>query len=77
MFPIKPRIFNISNIFSSSFLHSMQIMERTDVFSKMYDYLGFSNFLYLPQTMQYNFPILNFLVIWYILVLSFHSSHNY
>ena len=31
-------------------------------FSKMYDILGLSNFLYLPQIMQYNFVILTLLV---------------
>ena len=36
------------NIFSSSFLHLLQIIERTNVFSKMYDILGFSNVLQLP-----------------------------
>ena len=58
---MKPTIFNISidsssfNIFSSPFLHLLQIIERTNVFSKKYDVLGFSNFLYLPQITQYNF----------------------
>ena len=57
---IKPRIINISidpsslDTISSSFLHLLQITERT-VFSKMYDILGFSNFLYLPQITQYKF----------------------
>ena len=37
------------NIFSSSFLHLLQVIESTNVFYKMYDVLDFSNFLYLPQ----------------------------
>ena len=49
-------------------------MERINIFSKMYDILGFSNFLYLPQIIEYNFFI--FLVIEYILVLFYHSTHN-
>ena len=42
---MKPKIFNISigllslNIFSSSFLHLLQIIERTNVFSKVCDIL--------------------------------------
>ena len=77
---MKPIIFNISidsslNTFSSSFLDLLQIIERNRVFSKMYDILGLSNFLYLPQIMQYNFFI--FLVIKSILVLFYHSSHNH
>ena len=81
MFSIKPRTFNIStdssslNIFSSSFLHLLQIIERTNVFSKRYDSLGFSNFLYLPQITQVN--ILIFYLNKNILVLFYHSSHNY
>ena len=39
-----------------------------------YDVLGFSNFLYLPQIMQYNFFI--FLVIENVFELFYHSSHN-
>ena len=76
---LKRRIFNLSidssslNNFSSSFLHLLQITERT-VFSNSYDILGFSNFLYLQQKTQYNFFI--FLVIENILVLFYHSSHN-
>ena len=56
IFSIKPRIFNILidsstlNTFSSSFLHLLQIIEGTNVFSKMYDILGFSNFLYLSAS---------------------------
>ena len=77
---MKPINFNISidsslNTFSSSFLDLLQIIERNRVFSKMYDILGLSNFLYLPQIMQYNFFI--FLVIKSILVLFYHSSHNH
>ena len=77
MLLIKPRIFDISidssslNFFSSSFLHLLGITERTNVFSKMYDILGFSNFLYLPQITKYNFFI--FLIIKNILVLFCHS----
>ena len=77
---IRSRIFNISldsaslNIFSSSFLHLMQILERSNVFSKRYDILGFSNFLYLPQIKQYNFFI--FFIIENTLVLFYHSIHN-
>ena len=73
-------IFNISidssslNIFSSSFLQLLQIIERTSVFSKWYDILGFSNFLYLPQIVQYNFTV--FLIIENILVLFYHFVHN-
>ena len=72
-------IFNISidsfslNIFLSSFLQLLQIMERTNVFSKRYDILGFSNFIL--QITQYNFFI--FLVIENILVLFYHSFHNH
>ena len=49
---MKPRIFNISiepslNIFSSSSLHLLQIIERTNACYKNYDILGFSNSLYL------------------------------
>ena len=78
---IKPRIFNISidsssvKIFSSSFLHLLQITKRTDVFSKRYDISGFSNALYLPQITQYNFFI--FLIIETTLVLFYHSFHNH
>ena len=44
---IEPRIFYIPidsllNIFSSSFLHLPQIIERTIVYSKRYDIVGFS-----------------------------------
>ena len=51
---IKPRIFNISidssslNAFSSSFLHLLQIIERTSVFSKRYYIFGFFKFFMLP-----------------------------
>ena len=41
----------------------------------MYDTLGFSNFLYLPQIMQYSFLNLTFLVIENIFVLFYCSSH--
>ena len=61
-------------ILLSSFLHLLQIIEIASVFSKRYDFLGFSNFLYLPQITQYNFFI--FLVIENILVLFYRSSHN-
>ena len=56
---IKPGIFNISidssslNIFSCSFSHLLQIIERSNVFlSKIYDILGFLKFLHLPQITQ-------------------------
>ena len=55
MFSIKPIIFNISidssplNIFSFSFLHLLQIIERTNVFRMMYDISAFWNFLYLSS----------------------------
>ena len=39
----------------------MQVIERTNVFSKIYDILGFSNFICLPQTIQYISFILTFL----------------
>ena len=53
---MKPKTFNISidssslNTFSSSFFHLLQIIERTDVFTEMYDILGFLFFLYLPAS---------------------------
>ena len=50
-------------------------IERTNVFSKKYDILEFSNFLYLPQITQYIF--FTFLVIKNILVLFYHCFHNY
>ena len=61
MLLIKPRSFSISidssslNIFSPSLPHLPQIIERTNVFMKMHDILGFLHFLYLPQTTQYIF----------------------
>ena len=74
--------FSSLNIFSSSFLHLLQIRERTNVFSKVYDILvykcimyGFSGFLYLPQIMQYNFFTLTLLVMENVLVLFYHSFH--
>ena len=60
---VKPRILNISinssslNIFSSSFFYLMEIIDRTSVFPKGYDILGFSSFLYLPQITQSEFSI--------------------
>ena len=54
-------MFNISidssslNIFLLSFLYLLQIIERANLYSKMYDILGFLNFLYLPQITQNNF----------------------
>ena len=80
IFSIKPRIFNIaidffySDIFSSSFLQLQEKTERSNAFSKMYDILDFSNFLYLTQITQYNFFLL--LVTENILVL-FHHSFQY
>ena len=53
------------------------MIENTNVFSKMYDILGFSKFLYLPQITQYNLFILTFLVMENILVLFYHPSHNH
>ena len=44
-------------------------------FWKMYEILGSFNFLYLPQVTQYNFFILNLLVIENILELLYHSFH--
>ena len=58
IFSIEPIIFNISfdssslSYFSFSFLLLLQIIERTDVFSKGYDILDFPNFLYLSQIKQ-------------------------
>ena len=49
------------NIFSFPFLHLLQILEKTNVFSKVYGLLGFSNFLYLPKITQYIFFYLNLL----------------
>ena len=40
------------NILSFSFFDLLQIKNRTNVFSDMYNILGFLNFLYLPQTIQ-------------------------
>ena len=61
--------------FLSSPLHLLQVRERTNVFSGRYKILGFSNVLYLFQTTQYNFLI--FLVNENILVIFYHSFHNY
>ena len=61
--------------FLSSSLHLLQERERTNVFSRRYKILGFPNVLYLFQTTQYNFLI--FLVNENILVIFYHSSHNY
>ena len=72
-------IFNISidcstlNIFSSLFFQIQQITERANVFSKRYNILDFSSFLYLPQITQDNFFTL---VIKNVLVLFHHSSRN-
>ena len=44
---------------------------------KMYSILEFSNFLYLPQIMQYNFLIVTFLVIENILVLFYQAFYIY
>ena len=56
-------------------LHLLQKIERTHVFSKRYDILGFSNFLYLPQITQHNFFI--FLTTENILILFYHSFYNH
>ena len=64
IFSIKPIVCNISNefsplnIFSSTFLQFMQVIERTNVFYKMHDILRFLHFLYLQQITQYNFFML-------------------
>ena len=50
----------------------MQTIERTNVFSKMYDILGFSNFWYLPQIKQNKFVIL---VFWLVILLFYYSFH--
>ena len=63
------------DILSSSFSHLLEIIERTNVFSKRYGILGFSNFLHLPQITQYNFFV--FLVTENVLVLFYHYSHNH
>ena len=34
------------------FLSLLQIIEKSTIFPKMYDILGFINYLYLPQTIQ-------------------------
>ena len=63
------------NILSSSFLHLTQIIERTKVFSKMYDILGFLNFLCLPQITQHHFFHLDRFSYWNylsIILLFFH-----
>ena len=58
MFLIKHRIFNTSidfsslNIFSSLLLHLSQIIESSDVLSKIYDISGFLNFLYSLHLIQ-------------------------
>ena len=63
--------------FSSPFSRLLQIIKIINVFSKMYDVLGFLNFLYLPQITQQIFFILIVLVIENILVLFYHSFHIY
>ena len=79
MFSTKPRISNSSidssslNSFSSSFLHLLQMIEKTNIF-KSYYILGFSNFLYLPEITHNSFLI--FLVMGNILVLFYYSFHN-
>ena len=63
-FQLNQKFFNISidssslDIFSSPFLHLLQIKEIIDVFSNRNDISGFSNFLYLPQITQYDSFIL-------------------
>ena len=59
----------------NGFLIKKRVVERTNLFSKMYDILVFLNFLNLPQITQYSFFI--FFVIENILVLLYHSSHNH
>ena len=59
------------NIFSSEFLHLLQIIEITNAFSKRYEILGFSSFLYFLQITQHYFFI--FFVIETILALFYHS----
>ena len=81
MLSIRPRVFNIStdssslNIFLIFNFNLLQVKERTSVFSKMFDILGYSDFLYLPQIMQYSFFI--FLVTENIFVFFYHSSYIY
>ena len=64
-----------TNIFSFPFLQLLQIIERANVFFKNVCILGFLNFLYLPKITQYIFFIC--LVTENILVLFYHSSHNF
>ena len=45
-FVISQLILLFLNIFSSSILHLLEIIERTDVFSKIYDILGFFQIFY-------------------------------
>ena len=56
-------------------VHLLQIIEKTNAFSKMYDILGFLNSLYLPQIAQCISFTLIFLVIENILVLFCHYFH--
>ena len=56
--------------------HLPQIIEKTNVLSKINDILGFLNFLYLSQVIQHIFFILTFLEsIDNILVLLCNSFH--
>ena len=56
-------------------VHLLQIIEKTNAFSKMYDILGFLNSLYLPQVARCISFTLIFLVIENILVLFCHYFH--
>ena len=53
MYPmiVQPKITFLKNL-SSSFLRLLQITEKTNLFSKKYHILCFSNFLYLLQITQ-------------------------
>ena len=64
------------NFFLSSLSHLLQIIEKVDGLSKRYDVLGFLNFLYLSQKIQFIFFILTFLEsIENVLVLFSHFFH--
>ena len=79
---IKPRTFDISidssslNNFLSSFLHLLQIIERTNVFSKRYDILGFFKF-YIPTGSNAIYFFHLFQNVENILLLLYHSFHNH
>ena len=66
---------NSSSLNIFSFSHLPQIKHRTNVFSNIYNILGFSNFLYLSEITWYNFFIV--LVTENVLVIFYHFSHNH